>query len=106
MYRPKEIKVEEIAVFPLATPLLAGPGAISTVIILSNPPYGPLLALFIIALNMLVAWIILRQSDLIQRALGDNGTRVLTRIMGLLIAAVAVTFVREGLVSIYLRYLR
>ena len=68
VYRPKEIKVEEIAAFPLATPLLAGPAAISTVIILSNPPYGPLLALFVIALNMLVAWIILRQSDLIQRA--------------------------------------
>jgi len=98
--KTKIIDAREIAAFPLATPLLAGPGAISTVMILINPPYGPLITFVVIIINCLLAWIILTQSKIIQRILGKNGTRVMTRIMGLLIAAVAVTFVREGIMAL------
>jgi len=90
----------ELAVFPLATPLLAGPGAISTVVILANPPYGPFLAFVVITLNSLVAFLILDRSSWVQRILGVNGTRALTSITALLIAALAVSFVREGIVNI------
>ena len=90
----------EIAVFPLATPLLAGPGAISTVVILANPPYGPFLAFLVITLNSLVAFAILDRSNWVQRILGENGTRALTSITALLIAALAVSFVRQGIVNI------
>jgi multiple antibiotic resistance protein len=90
----------EVAVFPLATPLLAGPGAISTVVILANPPYGPFLAFLVITLNSVVAYAILDRSDWVQRILGENGTRALTSITALLIAALAVSFVREGIVNI------
>ena len=96
----KSIDSSEIAAFPLATPLLAGPGAISTVMILMNPPYGPLITSVVIVSNCLLAWLILMQGEIIRRILGKNGTRVLTRIMGLLIAAIAVTFVREGIMAI------
>jgi len=90
----------QIAVFPLATPLLAGPGAISTVVILANPPYGPFLAFVVIVLNSLLAFLILDRSAWVQRILGANGTRALTSITALLIAALAVSFVREGIVNI------
>lgn len=91
---------EEVAAFPLATPLLAGPGAISTVIILANPPYGLLLTYLVILLNGVVAYFILSGSALVQRVLGANGTKALSRITALLIAALAVSFVREGIVNV------
>ena len=91
----------ELAVFPLATPLLAGPGAISTVVILANPPYGPFLAFVVIILNSLVAYLILDKSAWVQRILGVNGTRALTSITALLIAALAVSFIRVGIVNIF-----
>jgi multiple antibiotic resistance protein len=90
----------QLAVFPLATPLLAGPGAISTVIILSNPPYSPFLAFVVIVLNSFLAYVILDKSEWVQRILGVNGTRALTSITALLIAALAVSFVRQGIVNI------
>ena len=90
----------QLAVFPLATPLLAGPGAISTVVILANPPYGPFLVFVVITLNSILAYLILDRSDWVQKILGVNGTRALTSITALLIAALAVSFVREGIVNI------
>ncbi len=95
-------EAEDVAVFPLAIPLLAGPGAISTVIILANPPYGPFLTFVVITLNSVLAYGILSRSDWVQRILGVSGTRALTRITALLIAALAVSFVREGILNILL----
>jgi multiple antibiotic resistance protein len=96
----ENVKASDIAAFPLATPLLAGPGAISTVIILANPPYGPLLVFLVITLNILVSYLILARSEWILRILGESGSRALTRITALLIAALAVAFVREGVLNI------
>lgn len=98
--RPKGVEMAEIAAFPLATPLLAGPGAISTVIILANPPYGPLLVFLVITLNVILSYLILARSEWVLKILGDNGSRALTRITALLIAALAVSFVREGVMNI------
>lgn len=98
--RTRHLEPDEVAAFPLATPLLAGPGAISTVIILANPPYGPLMTFLIITMNAFVAYFVLNGSGWVQRILGINGTRVLTRITALLIAALAVSFVREGIVNV------
>jgi len=90
----------EVAAFPLATPLLAGPGAISTVIIFANPPYGPLVTFLVITINAALTYMVLSESVLVQRVFGPNGTKVLTRITALLIAALAVSFVREGIVNV------
>ncbi|MDV3277363.1 MAG: MarC family protein [Nitrososphaerales archaeon] len=98
---PRSANVAEIAAFPLATPLLAGPGAISTVIILANPPYGPLLVFLVITLNIVLAYFILSRSEWILKILGDNGSRALTRITALLIAALAVSFIRQGIINIF-----
>ena len=98
--KPENEEAADVAVFPLAIPLLAGPGAISTVVILANPPYGPLLTFIVITGNALVSYAILSKSDWVSRILGENGSRALSRITALLIAALAVSFVREGIVNI------
>jgi multiple antibiotic resistance protein len=98
--REKNIDPEEVAVFPLATPLLAGPGAISTVVIIANPPYGPLVTFVVITLNGLISYFVLLRSSLVKRILGANGTKALSRIMALLIAAIAISFLRLGIEGI------
>lgn len=94
---------QDIAIIPLAIPLLGGPGTISTVTALTGqaakapatlPAFGALLAA--IALNVLIAFVALRSATAISRFLKEAGTRVFTRIMGLILAAIAVQFVITG----------
>lgn len=98
--KTRDVDAAEIAAFPLATPLLAGPGAISTVIILANPPYGPFMVFLVITLNGLVSYLILARSEWVLKIFGTNGSRALTMITALLIAALAVSFVREGIMNV------
>jgi len=96
----RTIAAGEIAAFPLATPLMAGPGAISTVMIYANPPYGLLEIFLVILLNSVVTYLILERASWVQKALGNNGAQVFTRIVGLLIAAIGIAFIREGILGI------
>ena len=98
--KSKGLQPSDVAAFPLATPLLAGPGAISTVIIISGPPYSPLLALIVIVCNSVLAYAILSSSDSVRKVLGANGTNALSRITALLIAALAVSFVVGGITDL------
>jgi len=98
--KSKGLQPSDVAAFPLATPLLAGPGAISTVIIISGPPYSPLLALIVIVCNSLIAYAILSSSDSVRKVLGANGTNALSRITALLVAALAVSFVVGGVTDL------
>ncbi|MEM1525206.1 MAG: MarC family protein [Nitrososphaerales archaeon] len=91
---------ENIAIFPLATPLLAGPGSISIVMLMVNPPFGPLTTFIVIVLNVILAWIILSLGLRIYKLLGKQGSYVISRIMGLIIGAVAIRLIREGLLEI------
>jgi len=96
----REGKPEEIAVFPMATPLLAGPGSISVVMLTVNPPFGPVTTLAIIVLNVLIAWILLGLGSKLRGLLGYQGAVVISRIMGLIIGAIAVSFIRDGIMGI------
>jgi multiple antibiotic resistance protein len=96
----REGKPEEIAVFPMATPLLAGPGSISVVMLTVNPPFGPVTTLTIIVLNVLIAWILLGLGSKLRGLLGYQGAAVISRIMGLIIGAIAVSFIRDGIMGI------
>src|SRR5687768_6587868 len=90
---------DDVAVTPLAIPMLAGPGAISTVIVLSSQARGPAQTAIVygaIVLTGLVSFIALRVGEPLLTRLGKTGVRVVTRIMGLLLAAVAVQFVLSG----------
>lgn len=98
--RSKGLEPSDIAAFPLATPLLAGPGAISTVVIISASPYSPLIALLVVVANAFLAYVILSGSGWVSRFFGPNGTVALSRITALLIAALAVSFVVTGVTNI------
>jgi multiple antibiotic resistance protein len=90
---------DDVAITPLAMPMLAGPGAISTVMVLSGQArtmpqtvvvYGSIL------LALLIAWLTLRAAEWLVLRMGQTGIRVMTRLMGLLLAAIAVQFVITG----------
>tara|TARA_B100002051_G_scaffold272936_1_gene310645 strand:- start:1139 stop:1783 length:645 start_codon:yes stop_codon:yes gene_type:complete len=89
------------SVFPLATPLLAGPGAMATMILLAGREGGDWLhVVAIIAMMLLVLGCVLVMFLLatpIERALGRTGTMVVTRLLGMLLAALAIQFILDGL---------
>jgi multiple antibiotic resistance protein len=90
---------EDVAVTPLAIPMLAGPGAISTVIVLSGQAHGLLengVVYGSIVLTGIVSFFALRVGEPLLGRLGKTGIRVVTRIMGLILAAVAAQFVLSG----------
>lgn len=100
----EEIEAEskvDISVVPLAIPLLAGPGAISLVIVGANQASGVLDKVFFslsITVIGLVIWLVLRLAEPIGERLGTAGLNIATRVMGLILAAMAVQFIVDGLV--------
>lgn len=85
----------EISIVPLATPLIAGPAAMATTLILLNT-YGHLLTLLSIVLNCLCTWLILDQAPRLGRLLGERGTQGLSKLSYILLAAIAVMLIRHG----------
>ena len=94
---------ENPAVFPLAVPMIAGPGTIATVLLLVNLSRGNRLDLTIVALAYAVAlfvtWLCMRGSTWLQRWIGTTGIHVVTRLLGIILAALAVQFVINGLMQ-------
>jgi multiple antibiotic resistance protein len=93
-----------IAVVPLALPLMAGPGSISTVIIQmqrSDMEYHGLLVIFSIALVCLLLWFVLRMATTIGRVLGQIGLNIINRLFGLILAAIAVEIMANGLKELF-----
>jgi len=90
----------DIGIVPLGMPLLSGPGSIAAVMVLAARAhsFGERLTLHaVILLIALVCLVVLRSAGLVARALGQTGLNVLSRLMGLLLAAVAVQFVLDGI---------
>lgn len=91
---------EDVAVVPLAIPMLSGPGAITTVMVLAGgsgswtPKIFVGLAVLLVSLS---SYLILTRSSALGRILGRSGVNILTRIMGLILAVVAVEIVSKGL---------
>lgn len=84
----------------IGTPLLCGPGAITTVMLLSKD-YGILIPFVAITLSLLATWIILYYSALIQRVLGEVVTDIMGKVLGMLLAAIAVNLIVSGLLKIF-----
>jgi multiple antibiotic resistance protein len=84
----------DAGIVPLATPLLAGPGAISLVIILMNGPFYPdqILTIFSVGLLFVIVFVFFRLSDRILRLMGAKSMKAITRIFGLLVAGFAVQY--------------
>ena len=94
------IQKEDIGIIPLGVPMLAGPGAISTVMVLALGAKGlvPILAVYAsIALTALISFYVLAGATLVERRLGQTGMRILTRLMGLVLCAIAAQFIIDGI---------
>ena len=95
---------EAVAIVPLSIPLLAGPGAISSMIIAaehSGGIVGHVSLIIPVAVVTLLSWRILLLSTFIAERLGTIGINIVTRLMGLILAAMAVEFMARGLGSLF-----
>jgi multiple antibiotic resistance protein len=96
-----EVPREDPSIFPLAMPLIAGPGALATMVLLSSQHSGDIPMLIgihlVMALVLVITWGLFRASGFVERALGHIGIVVLTRLFGILLAALSVQFVLDGL---------
>ena len=94
------IEKEDIGILPLGIPMLAGPGAISTVMVLAVGSKTTIttVALYIaIALTAYVSYLTLAAASHVERRLGQTGMRILTRLMGLVLCAIAAQFIIDGI---------
>lgn len=107
---PTEMKAQEeredVSIVPLAIPMLAGPGAITSVVVFTSSSSGlsvqtSLIAILGILMTFLLSFIVLALSLPIKKALGESGLSVLHRVMGILLVALAIQFIAEGSISLY-----
>jgi multiple antibiotic resistance protein len=99
------ISREAVGVVPLGMPLLAGPGTITTTMIYfnltSNSLGDKMFVLLAVILTLIAAFVILRFSTILFKRLGKTGSLVISRIMGLLLAAIGIGFISHGIFGIY-----
>ena len=97
--------IANIAAFPLAIPLIAGPGAISATILLATDlghDWQPMLLLLgVIVLVLLLVLVAFVAAEFIDKYLGTTGPTILTRLLGVLLAALAVQFVADGALALF-----
>lgn len=87
----------------IGTPLLCGPGTITTVLLLSEEN-GMIITALAIALVLAATWVVLRFSFQIQKLLGNTVTEILAKILGMLVAAIAVSIVADGIIGLLQDY--
>jgi len=111
--RQEALEREAIGIVPLGIPMLAGPGAITTVIALMADATSPGLDMLRVIVilgsilgTMLASWIMLTYADVIFHRIGRMGAYAISRIMGLILAAIAVQFIIlgiQGAIALYFR---
>ncbi len=99
---------EDISIVPLGIPILFGPGVIATIVVLSHndsvaygKPISYALVTTAIVLASVTTYIVLRYAGLLQKALGVTGMKILTRIMGLIVGAIAAQFLVGGVKALW-----
>jgi multiple antibiotic resistance protein len=94
---------ESIAVFPLAIPMLAGPGTITTIILFTGTGEDPSITIMLftaLLISMAAVWTILNASNIILKVLGRTGVSVIERIIGLLLSGLSIQFIYDGIVKL------
>lgn len=98
-------EAEDISMTPLAIPMIAGPGAITTTIVLMNEAVGSYLEAGIVLASILVSilltFVMMSRSDFIVERFGQKEFRAVNRLMGMMLIAIAVQFVIAGLLSAF-----
>jgi multiple antibiotic resistance protein len=98
--RERTTRGEDPAIFPLAIPLLSGPGTITTVLLLTARAKGDLVRHLLVATAIgavyVLAYVVLVSGERLMTALGEGKVHMITRVMGIVLAAVAVQYVLDG----------
>ncbi len=101
---PQEaVEKEDVSVIPLGIPMLAGPGSISTVMVLMSESgrWWQTIPVFVaIAITSIASYAVLAGADRVRKYLGHTGIRIMMRFMGLLLMAVAIQFILNGLTDV------
>jgi multiple antibiotic resistance protein len=96
---------EDVAIFPMAIPMLAGPGTIATVLVLATQARGDVRRLLALAVVLgciyVISWPILHASDRIITRIGEGKVAIITRVLGIILAALAVQYVFNGITGYY-----
>ncbi len=87
-------------VVPLGTPLIVGPAVLTTLLILLDQHYSVVILIVSFILNLVIQWLLLRQANRIVGFLGNTGVRAISKIVMLLLAAIAVKMIRAGVLAI------
>lgn len=93
------VDLESVGAVPIGVPLITGPAVLTTSIILVNE-HGPVLTSLAIIVNILIVGVLFFFAPAIQRFLGRAGAKTVSKITNLLLAAIAVMFIRRGVVEI------
>jgi len=93
---------KSMGIFPLGTPLITGPAVLTTTLMMMNS-FGAVVTLVSLILNMFFVWLTLVKADAIMRVIGANGTRAFSKIMYILLAAIAVMMIRHGITGAFLK---
>jgi multiple antibiotic resistance protein len=100
------ISKNDVSVFPLAIPMIAGPGTIATTILFADSASSSILNIFVVITAIIfclfVAWVAMEKSSIIMKIIGRTGISVFSRILGILLAALAVQFILNG-IQVYLK---
>jgi len=96
---------EDVAIFPMAIPMLAGPGTIATVLVLATQAGRDVRRLLVLAAVLaciyVISWPILHASDRVITRIGDDKVGIITRVLGIILAALAVQYVFNGITGYY-----
>ena len=94
----RRMPANSLGAMPLGTPLIVGPAVLTTSLILVNE-YGAFVTLASVVINVLLAGLIFSSSQILIKVLGEAGSKALSKIMSLLLAAIAVTMIRKGIMQ-------
>ena len=91
--------VKELGIVPIGIPLIMGPAALTSVMIITDQ-FGYFLTILSLILNLIIVLIVLRNSDLLLKYLGNGGSRAVAKIASLFMTAIAVMMIRVGIMNI------
>jgi multiple antibiotic resistance protein len=99
--REETLTREDISVFPLAFPFIAGPGALATILLMSGETWGKpgqfAGFLLVVAAVLIVCWLLMLAAPRLMKVLGVTGANVMSRLSGVVLAALAVQFIIDGI---------
>ncbi|WP_298424116.1 MarC family protein [uncultured Kordia sp.] len=100
LFKEDEGALSDASVFPIAFPLVAGPGSLTSILSL-RVEFNPLNIVIAILINMIIMYVVLKASAKIERMLGQNGIRILRKVFGVILLAIAVKIFTTGIQKIF-----